>query len=41
MELIQKKLKKQKTIEQIAEELEETVENILPLYNQLKEQISL
>ena len=40
IDLIQKKLKKQKTIEQIAEELEETVENILPFYNQLKEQIN-
>ena len=31
-----KKIKKQKTIEQSAEELEETIENIAPLYSQLK-----
>ena len=34
LSLIQKKLAKGKSLEQIADELEDTVENILPLYNQ-------
>ena len=33
---IQKKLTKGKSIEQIADELEETVETILPLYKQIQ-----
>ena len=35
-ELIRKKLRKAKTLEQIAEELEETPEAIRPLYDRLK-----
>ena len=35
--MIQKKMQKEKTIEQIADELEETIETISPLYYQLKE----
>ena len=38
LQIIYKKIQKQKTIEQIADELEETVETILPLYNKLKEE---
>ena len=38
LQIIYKKMLKQKTIEQIADELEETVETILPLYNKLKEE---
>ncbi len=34
--LIQKKIEKNKTLEQIADELEKSVEEIIPLYNQLK-----
>ena len=37
LQLIQKKMLKLKTIEQIADELEETIETISPLYYQLKE----
>ena len=35
---IKKKLAKGKSLEQIADELEETVENILPLYNQVRDE---
>ena len=38
--LIQKKMRKNKTIEQIAEDLDESVETIAPLYYQLKETLS-
>lgn len=38
LELIQKKIIKGKSIEQIAQELEETEEAILPLYNRVKEE---
>ena len=38
--LIQKKLAKGKSLEQIADELEETVETILPLYEQVQAEIS-
>ena len=37
LQMIQKKMLKLKTIEQIADELEETIETISPLYYQLKE----
>ena len=37
--LIQKKLAKGKSLEQIADELEETVETILPLYEQVQEEL--
>ncbi|MBP3610432.1 MAG: Rpn family recombination-promoting nuclease/putative transposase [Lachnospiraceae bacterium] len=36
-ELVQKKIAKNKTIEQIAEELESDIEEIQPIYNRLKE----
>ena len=39
MQLIQKKVIKGKSLEQIADELEETEESILPLYNQVKEEL--
>lgn len=35
MELIIRKFQKGKSIEQIADELEETIESIMPLYNQV------
>lgn len=38
---IQKKLIKGKSLEQIADELEETVEAILPLYEQVREERKL
>lgn len=38
LELIRKKIIKGKSIEQIAEELEETKETILPFYNRIKEE---
>lgn len=38
LELIRKKIIKGKSIEEIAEELEETKETILPLYNRVKEE---
>jgi len=38
--LIQKKLTKGKSLEQIADELEETVETILPLYTQVQEELN-
>ncbi len=37
---IQKKLIKGKTLGQIADELEETVENILPLYEQVQKELN-
>ena len=37
---IQKKLTKGKALEQIANELEETVENILPLYEQVQQELN-
>ena len=37
---IQKKLVKGKSLEQIADELEETVDTILPLYTQVQEELS-
>ena len=37
LQQILKKMKKNKTIDQIADELEETIETITPLYYQLKE----
>ena len=37
---IQKKLAKGKSLEQIADELEETVETILPLYEQVQAETS-
>ncbi len=37
--LIQKKLEKGKSLEQIADELEETVETILPLYTQVRQEL--
>lgn len=40
MQLISKKIVKGKTIEQIAEELEETVEDILPLYQMVMEKLN-
>ncbi|MBP3617365.1 MAG: hypothetical protein J6J38_04935 [Lachnospiraceae bacterium] len=40
LSLIQKKLVKGKSLEQIADELEETVENILPLYEQVKKELN-
>lgn len=36
---IQKKLAKGKSLEQIADELEETVENVLPLYEQVRQEL--
>ena len=39
MQLIHKKVMKGKSLEQIADELEETEESILPLYNQVKEEL--
>lgn len=39
LELIQKKISKGKTLAQIADELEETEEAILPLYNQMAENL--
>ena len=38
--LVEKKIKKRKSIEQIADELEETVEGILPLYQKVMDQLS-
>ena len=38
--LIRKKLERGKTISVIADELEETKETILPLYNQVKAELS-
>lgn len=40
-ELIRKKLLKRKSLEQIAEELEESPEAIRPLYEQMKEELSM
>ncbi|MBQ8549382.1 MAG: hypothetical protein IJ427_12860 [Lachnospiraceae bacterium] len=40
LSLIQKKLVKGKSLEQIADELEETVENILPLYEQVQQELN-
>lgn len=37
---IQKKLAKGKSLEQIADELEETVEYILPLYEQVQHELN-
>ena len=37
---VQKKLAKGKSLEQIADELEETVENILPLYTQVQQELN-
>lgn len=37
LELIRKKIPKGKSLEQIADELEETTDSILPLYNQVLE----
>ena len=37
---IQKKLAKGKSLEQIADELEETVESILPLYEQVRAEVN-
>lgn len=39
MSLIEKRMKKNKTIEEIAEDLDGTIETITPLYYQLKETI--
>ena len=39
MSLIEKRIKKNKTIEEIAEDLDESIETITPLYYQLKETI--
>ena len=39
MNLIEKRMKKNKTIEEIAEDLDESIETITPLYYQLKETI--
>ena len=39
-ELIRKKLRKTKTLEQIAEELEEKPDKILPLYEQIREELA-
>ena len=39
MQLIHKKVMKGKSLEQIADELEETEESILPLYKQVKEEL--
>ena len=39
-ELIRKKLRKAKTLEQIAEELEETPDKILPLYEQIRKELA-
>ena len=41
MSQIQKKMLKNKTIEQIAEDLDEPIEKIAFLYNQLKEQATI
>ena len=41
LELIKKKLLKGKDLKQIAEELEETENSLLPLYNRLKEEMNL
>lgn len=38
---IQKKLIKGKSLEQIADELEETVETILPLYEQVRQELNV
>ena len=38
--LIQKKLAKGKSLEQIADELEETVDAILPLYKQVRQELN-
>ncbi len=40
MSQIKKKLAKGKSLEQIADELEETVENILPLYTQVQQELN-
>ena len=40
-ELISKKLHKEKTLEQIAEDLEETPDKILPLYEQIREELTV
>ena len=39
-ELIRKKLLKAKTLEQIAEDLEEKPDNIRPLYKQIREELA-
>ena len=40
LDQIQKKLAKGKSLEQIADELEEIVENILPLYEQVLQELN-
>ena len=39
-ELIRKKLRKAKTLDQIAEDLEEKPDKILPLYEQIREELA-
>lgn len=38
MKLIKRKIEQNKTLEQIAEDLDESIETILPLYNKIREE---